>query len=134
MRNPLPAAVLSAILSTRNQDPHVGPYQVAALAARICRLGKQSTRYAVCQCNGEAWPGQHDALCHLRLPQAQYSERLEAMQSSIEAMAAKLQRSADNANAALEPFGLFVETSGDPRGHTLGLYAAANSTRVLWSI
>jgi hypothetical protein len=128
---------LSAILQRRSQDnAELGPYQIAVLAADIARLGKAATRYGVAWCNGEQWNGQRAALCRMRLPQAEYSKRLSAIHSTIEAMGERLEAKTAKMNDRLSPFGLVVTTQGDPRGHCLKVYDSSDTAkdRAMWSI
>ena len=133
MRNPNPIAVLSAIIQSRN--PHgsnLGPYQVADLACRVARIGKQATRYAVAWCNGEAFPGQRRMI--ERLPDC--DARQEEIDAYIDKMGEKLSDATGKMNLALAPFGILVTSQGDPRGHCLRVYDIADRGKdcPLWSI
>lgn len=136
MRTPHPQAILAAILAKRETSHSFGPYQCAALASDIARLGKTATRYGVAWCNGEQWNGQHDALCRLRLPQADYSARLSAIHAAIETQGEKLSKATEKIAARLAPFGLAITTQGDPRGHCLKIYESNDKTHdhAIWSI
>lgn len=141
-RSPHPQAVLAAILATRlpsipESDTKPGPYQIAALVSDIARLGKQATRYGVASCNGEVFPGQHAALCRARLSKAEYEARLSAIQAKIEKIGERLSKATERINSRLAPFGLFLTSQNDPRGHCVQIYetgANAHTSSTVWSI
>lgn len=141
-RSTHPQAILAAILASRlpslpETDTKPGPYQIASLVSDIARLGKHATRYGVADCNGEVFPGQHASLCRARLSQAEYEARLSAIQAQIEKIGERLSKATERINSRLAPFGLFLTSQNDPRGHCVQLYEtgtkASNSSPV-WSI